>query len=213
MKKDKDRLVTFGTGCIESKLDGTEHILTRDDKIEIPEEFSWQGVMPPVRNQGMSQTCVCQSLTGVLDFIHNSEAGTPRVCNNYSISELYSIRSNKNSEGMSFKEALHYLRHNGLGGQKIGSYAKVNDAQGVRFAVMMFGPVVAGFPVYSGSNPCFWRKSGRFQGGHAVTIVGYDRTGLTIRNSWGTMWGTGGHVHIPYDEFDKCCFEAWTVTV
>ena len=42
--------LTFGTGCIESKLDGTEHIFTVDDKIEVPREFSWQDTMPPVRN-------------------------------------------------------------------------------------------------------------------------------------------------------------------
>lgn len=51
--------LTFGTGCIESKLDGTEHIFTVDDKIEIPREFSWKDTMPPVRNQGLSTTCVC----------------------------------------------------------------------------------------------------------------------------------------------------------
>ena len=209
----RNEFLTFGTGCIESKLDGTEHIFTADDKIDIPSEFSWQDSMPPVRNQGLSTTCVCQSLTGVLDFYHNAEVGTPGVCNNYSINELYSIRADKNAPGMTFKEALHYLRHNGLGGQKIASYAKVNSYEAAKYAIMMFGPIVAGFPVYSGSNPCFWRKNGRFQGGHAVTLVGYDEVGLIVRNSWGTMWGNRGHVRIPYDEFTSNCFEAWTVTL
>ena len=211
MKKRNE--LAFGTGCIQSKLDGTEHIFTVDDKIEIPREFSWQETMPPVRNQGLSTTCVCQSLTGVLDFYHNAEVGTPGVCNNYSINELYSIRADKNAPGMTFKEALHYLRHNGLSGQKILSYAKVNSYEAAKYAIMMFGPIVAGFPVYSGSNPCFWRKNGRFQGGHAVTLVGYDEVGFIIRNSWGTGWGNSGHVRIPYNEFQNSCFEAWTVTI
>ena len=54
-------------------MDGTEHIYTYDEKAELPDEFSWRDAMPPVRNQGMTSTCVCQSLTSVLDFLHNSE--------------------------------------------------------------------------------------------------------------------------------------------
>ena len=213
-QSDHSQSVSFkyGTGCTPSVMDGTEHVLTIDDKIELPDEFSWQDAMPPVRNQGMSSTCVCQSLTGILDFYHNEKAGTPNVCNNFSIDELYSIRADKNANGMTFKEALHYLRHHGLNGEKILSYSKVNSMAVAKYAIMMFGPIVGGFPVYSGSNPEFWRKRGFFQGGHAVTLVGYTKTGFIIRNSWGTGWGTRGHVILPYEEFESCCFEAWTIT-
>lgn len=203
----------YGTGCMPSQMDGTEHVLDVDSKVALPDEFSWQAAMPPVRNQGMSTTCVCQSLTGVLDFMHNAKVDTPNVCNNYSIEELYSIRADKNAPGMTFKEALHYLRHHGLGGEKIESYSKVMSSQAGRYALLTFGPFVAGFPVYSGSNPHFWRKRGMFQGGHAITIVGYTKTGFIIRNSWGTGWGVQGHVEISYDEFESCCFEAWTTVL
>ena len=213
MKKEQE--MVFGTGCIQSTLDGTEHIfnIEEENRFDLPNELSWQESMPPVRNQGLSTTCVCQSLTGVLDFYHNAEVGTPGICNNYSINELYSIRADKNAPGMSFKEALHYLRHNGLNGQKINSYSKIENWNLAKYAIMMFGPIVAGFPVYSGSNPEFWKKRGFFQGGHAVTLVGYDKTGFIIRNSWGTMWGNKGHVHISYDDFQNNCFEAWTITI
>ena len=203
----------YGTGCMPSVMDGTEHVLSVDDKTAVPDKCSWRDAMPPVRNQGMSSTCVCQSLTGVLDFYHNEKAGTPNKCNGFSIDELYSIRADKTAQGMTFKEALHYLRHHGLGDERILSYSKVNSVLAARYAIMMFGPIVAGFPVYSGSNPQFWRKRGFFQGGHAVTIVGYTPKGFIIRNSWGTSWGDRGHVLLPYDEFDDCCFEAWTVTI
>jgi len=201
----------YGTGCEPSKMDGTEHILNVDDKIELPEEYTWQDSMPPVRNQGMTSTCVCQSLTSVLDFLHNSEVGVSGVCNNYSIDELYSIRSNKPGDGMTFKEALHYLRHHGLNGQKINEYSKINSGMIAKYAIVMFGPVVCGLPVYSGNVRKFWNKRGSFQGGHAVTLVGYNKEGFIIRNSWGTEWGDRGHVTIPYDEFENFCFEAWTI--
>lgn len=207
----------FGTGCVQSELDGTEHILNVDEKAVIPDEFSWQMAMPPVRNQGMSSTCVCQSLTGVLDFLHNSKKGVSGVCNNYSVNELYSVRKNKFANGMTFKEAMHYLRHNGLKGadgetEKIGSYAMVKSELAAKYAIMMFGPIVAGLPVYSADQTHFWRKGGKYQGGHAVTFVGYDRAGFWIRNSWGERWALNGHVLLPYSECNNI-FEMWTVAI
>ncbi|TWE11539.1 C1 family peptidase [Rudaeicoccus suwonensis] len=35
-------------------------------------------------------------------------------------------------------------------------------------------------------------------GGHEVTIVGYDQTGVTIENSWGTDWGDNGFFTAPW---------------
>lgn len=211
MKNSKT--MKYGTGCMPSVMNGTEHVVDIDSKVALPESFNWISAMPPVRNQGMSQTCVCQSLTGVLDFLHNSELGVSGICNNYSIDELYNCRSNKPGDGMSFKEALHYLRHNGLGGQKINEYAKITSDNVAKYSIVMFGPIVCGLPVYSGSDRKFWVKRGRFEGGHAVTLVGYNKEGFIIRNSWGTGWADKGHIVIPYDEFSNSCFEAWTITI
>lgn len=114
---------------------------------------------------------------------------------------------------MSIKEALHYLRHNGLGGEKIISYAKITSCECMKRCLIMFGPVVGGMPCYSANFNQFWRKSGRFQGGHCVTFVGYNTEGFIMRNSWGTSWGKNGYLTIPYEEFEDSCFEAWTVTI
>lgn len=209
---EKDNLI-YGTGCTPSVLDGTEYVVEVNRKLQIPEEFNLQNVMPPVRNQGSSSTCVCQSLTGVLDFIKNAREGVCCKCNGFSIDELYSIRADKKANGMTFKEALSYLRHHGLDGEKIEGYAKVNSIEAAKYALIMFGPIVAGFPVYSRAGDQFWHKIGYNQGGHAVTIVGYNKDGFIIRNSWGANWADRGHVLIPYDEFNQYCFESWTITL
>ena len=200
-------------GCIPSKMDGSEHVADVDMKVQIPDEFDLRNVMPPVRDQGATQTCVCQTLTGVLDFLHNSNVGTDGKCNNFSINTLYDSRSNKPQDGMSIKEALSYLKHKGLNGQKINSYALVPSAEILKRALIMFGPVAAGFPVYTSNDPYFWRKGSGYVGGHCVTIVGYTKKGFIIRNSWGRSWGNNGHIVIPFDEYNKCVFEAWTTTL
>lgn len=213
MAKKKSEL-KFGTGFVQSTMDGTEHVVNVDEKIALPVEFSWKGVMPPVRNQGSSYTCVCQSLTCVLDFIRNSKNQTDGKCNNFSINELFDSRADKKAPGMTFKEALHYLRHHGLGGEKINAYAKVNSSLMAKYALVMFGPIVAGFPVYSANQYAkFWLSGGQFEGGHAITIVGYTEEGFIIRNSWGTSWANGGYIVMPYEDFDKYCYEAWTVMI
>ena len=210
MSKKKQK---YYYGCIPSKLDGTEYKIDIDTKTEIPEEFILSEFMPPVRNQGNTQTCVCQTLTGMLDYYYNIKQETPGVCNEFPINVLYDSRSNKPGEGMSIKEALGYLKHKGLKNEKINSYAMVTSSEILKRCLIMLGPVAAGFPVYTSSNPRFWRKGYGFSGGHCVTIVGYNKEGFIIRNSWGTKWANNGHIVIQYNEYDNSVFEAWTITL
>lgn len=204
----KDEIL-YGTGCTPSVIDGTEIVLDVDNKIPLPKTLSWREVMPPVRNQGATQTCVCQTLTGMLDFQKNAETGEPGKCNGFSIDELYAQRTDKRLQGMSFKDAFHYLRHHGLDGEKINGYAKVNSIDAAKFALVMFGPISCGLPVFN-TGKYFWRKGNQNKGGHAVMIVGFTEEGFIIRNSWGDAWGDHGYTEIPYQEFKDNCFECWT---
>lgn len=62
----------------------------------------------------------------------------------------------------------------------------------------------------------------KVQGGHVVTIVGYDEQGFIFKNSWGTGWGDRGYGRMSYDFHrifaDEACaifsagFEALTTT-
>lgn len=212
MKKIKNAPVVYG--YVPSQLDGTEHIVSVDKKLEIPTEYSWKEVMPPVRNQGNTQTCICQSLTCVLDFITNCENNTPGVCNNFSIDTLYNKRSNKPQEGMAFKDALDILKKEGLNGVKIKSYAMVGSVAAAKQAIMMFGPIVAGLPVYQDRDPYFWLDGRDYAGGHAVCLTGWNSRGFILRNSWGKNWGTDkGYITLPFNDFEKCVIEAWTLTI
>jgi hypothetical protein len=46
-------------------------------------------------------------------------------------------------------------------------------------------------------------------GGHAFAIVGYDRDGLWIQNSWGRGWGKGGFARLPYDDWLEHGYDVW----
>ena len=46
-------------------------------------------------------------------------------------------------------------------------------------------------------------------GGHAFAIVGYDRHGFWIQNSWGQSWGMGGLARLSYDDWLANGTDAW----
>jgi C1A family cysteine protease len=81
-------------------------------------------------------------------------------------------------------------------------------------------PIVFGFSVYSsfesndphgicktglmimpGTGTEYPGKKDKNLGGHAVLAVGYDKIKrlITVRNSWGPLWGDGGYFYMPYD--------------
>ena len=117
---------------------------------------------------------------------------------------------------MSFKDAFYFLRHTGVetdnGLYKIDKYAKVGSEMILKQALIINGPCVAGLPVYNSYRTNFWEKykNDEFEGGHAVSIVGYNETGFIIRNSWGIRYGDNGYSIIPYEDF-KYFTEIWTI--
>ena len=48
-------------------------------------------------------------------------------------------------------------------------------------------------------------------GYHAIAIVGYDKNGFIIRNSWGKSYADGGYTYIPEDEMNYFV-ELWTIS-
>jgi C1A family cysteine protease len=73
------------------------------------------------------------------------------------------------------------------------------------------GPCFGALPVY-GDHCDFWNKKPgtTLHGYHAISIVGYDKEGFIIRNSWGKQFCEDGYTKIPYSDFKKL-LEIWTV--
>lgn len=54
-------------------------------------------------------------------------------------------------------------------------------------------------------------ENGISDGGHAVTIVGYNEDGFIIKNSWGSGWGDRGYAIISYDYHLLWCKKAMII--
>ncbi len=51
------------------------------------------------------------------------------------------------------------------------------------------------------------------EGGHAYALVGFNRDGFIIQNSWGTDWGAGGFGIISYEDWLAHAMDAWVAAM
>lgn len=89
-------------------------------------------------------------------------------------------------------------------------FQRVNGVAEMRRALAARVPVTIGIKSYeslhrlSGPASVYSTFTGESDGGHMVTIVGYDDTrfggAFKVINSWGTGWGDGGFFWIPYSD-------------
>ena len=53
------------------------------------------------------------------------------------------------------------------------------------------------------------KKADPDDGGHAFVIIGYNRDGFIIQNSWGTGWGSGGRAVLGYEDWLDSAMDCW----
>jgi len=105
-------------------------------------------------------------------------------------------------------------------GRPLGAYFRVNhlDLVAMHAAISEVGILYATATVHSG-----WLGIGRgdrdipysseFAGGHAFAIVGYDREGFWIQNSWGEDWGSGGLARLGYADWLENGTDVWVAAL
>lgn len=197
-------------GFVQSKLDGSEQKYELDKNIKLPEKYSYIQNFDGVINQGNQPICVPCSLSAFIDWKLNISSG---IVKNNKVDTESVFKKYGTRDGMTFKDGLHYLCHEGIKTQKglfkVDKYAMVGSIEALKQAIVMNGPCIGGLPVKNSTIEDFWNGY-NFEGGHAIAIVGYDKDGFIIRNSWGKQYGTTGYGHLPYSEFNNF-YEVWTL--
>jgi hypothetical protein len=85
-------------------------------------------------------------------------------------------------------------------------------------AIYCSGNVHAGwfaqkFPLRNGIACIEAPKGGENTGGHAFALVGYNRYGFIVQNSWGPKWGTKGFAILPYEDWVARGTDSWAVVL
>jgi pimeloyl-ACP methyl ester carboxylesterase len=102
----------------------------------------------------------------------------------------------------------------------LGAYFRVNhkDLVALHAAISEVGMLYATARVHKGwqrvkSGDQVIEYSPDLIGGHAFAIVGYDREGLWIQNSWGSDWGSGGLARIGYGDWLENGTDVWVASL
>ena len=200
-------------GCNPSIMNGTEQIFIPNKSLKVPQEYSFQSQLPPVLNQGNTNMCVTYALGTHIDWNIDMSKMTKCKDNNVDRKSIYSARTESGDNGMTFKEALNYVKTKGVktdvGVQKINHYAKVGNIELLKQALIANGPCLGGLMCYNDYTE-FWKGYGKPIGGHAICIVGFNKDGFIIRNSLGTSYGKNGYALMKYTDFNSF-FELWTI--
>jgi hypothetical protein len=106
----------------------------------------------------------------------------------------------------------------------LGAFYRVNAYRldDMQSAIMELRGIVVSAQIHSGwLEPTLVERAGRRMhlierpldaavlGGHAFAIVGYNKTGFLVQNSWGAEWGGGGFATLPYGDWLESAFDAW----
>ena len=188
--------------------------------------------LQPIKDQGTQGTCAAQTAACMKEW---QELHDVKFNQYMSPQFIYNNRKNQDSEGMFGRDVMRIMSKIGSCSEKnypyeliespenikqeileeaklykIKSYAQIKTIEGLKKALFINGPCYISFPVYNYSETMWKQKLGETsQGGHAMTVVGYNEDGFIIRNSWGEDWGDKGYCYYSYSDWG-CHWEAWT---
>ncbi len=115
---------------------------------------------------------------------------------------------------------------------KIKEYRRLFEAEATHKILAIKRSIAEARPVVVGIQCCtesflnakgedYWQlqatDNANPEGGHALTVIGYDDNknggAVELMNSWGTIWGDDGFIWMSYKDFEKYCFEAYEMVV
>ncbi len=191
-------------GYKESPYDSRDMIFSAPEKVENSGYILEN--LPSIVDQGASPICAAVSLYNIINWQNKAKDNGVKV----KYWDIYDLRDDKSMQGMVPRQALSALKKEGVDGYKIKAYARVDSIEDAKFALLINGPLLAGFIAYNEGR--FWEQTGPELGGHAVTLTGFNKDGFILRNSWGAGWMSGGETIFPYSDWEKV-LECWTIII
>lgn len=196
-----------------STLTGKEPVYSAQIQQRTLQKYSFEKYIKTVKDQGQTPMCVPFSISQIVEWYwRTSGMKNPQMDK----SGFYAQRAIKNSNGMSFREALELMMNKGyvldkIHTERIYGYCRIPSKLLMQDYLVAYAPFLLGVPVYDSTITEFWKPSGTMEGYHAVVAVGFDDFGLRILNSWGTSYGEGGFANLPWEDLELVK-EAWGIT-
>jgi len=200
------------------------------DATPLPEELDLRKDLFPVKSQGSQGSCASFAATCMKEW---QEVKDIQLKDWLSPQFIYNNRCNKESSGMYGRDVMKILTDKGIVLEKdypyytgepitsallseaknfvISGYGVIDTIDGLKRALINNGPCYIAVPCYN-QGPRMWKPTDINEmriGGHAMSVVGYNKLGFIIRNSWSSSWNGNGYCIFPYEDWG-CQYETYT---
>ena len=223
---------------LDSPEDDRDYIF-KGTQNDLPESIDYRPDLQYIRNQGRQGTCYAQSAACIKEWQEKRDYGFDSFFSpQFFYNNRFNINDDKenNDDGMYSRDVMKLLCTLGICREStypygriedkskipkkaydeakahtIKAYAKVKTLEKTKRSLVENGPCFITFPVYNSSSE-FWKekKNNKKRGGHAVVLVGYNKEGFIVRNSWGILWGNRGYGVYKYEDWGAHK-EIWTI--
>lgn len=178
-----------------------------------------------IKDQSDCGSCVAFGTCAMIEAADKIAQKNPSLAIDLSEADLFFRGGGNCAYGWNFEPALSRAKNHGICTEacypypdgpmcpncdnqalRIAGYTKLSNRDAVKDWIANYGPVVAGMDVYEDFfyylDGVYRYSYGRFMGGHAVCLIGYDdaQSCWQGKNSWSTMWGYDGWFMIGYNE-------------
>lgn len=194
----------------------TENIVAdNSNDVPIVGDVDWtsQGAVTPIKNQGSCGSCWAFSTTGALEGLSKLAYGELKSFSEQQLVDCSAKYGNMACNGGLMDNAFKFVRDNGIvleseypykavkqtcaiatGSFKISGFTDIRDCNTLATALV-------GRPISVAVDASNWSpyKSGVFSNcktslNHGVLLVGLTDQYWVIKNSWGTSWGANGFI-------------------
>lgn len=206
MKKDFSKMFVPGALKVPAKL-SAKGVLKAPKSFQGPKELILSGYCTPAENQGAKPWCAAYSASSYAENLkwrirgYRSEIDPEPIYRH-----AKSIDGDPDGDGTYLECALDALLEKRLFDRDLCKVKTVNNLPDLKYAIHRYGVCVAGFDItsewYNPRNGVIRGNKAASQGGHAVTVCGYDEGGVVILNSWGHEYGRNGFVYVTNKAFD-----------
>jgi len=196
--------------------------------IKLPQTINYIPDLLPIQNQQSTHLCLALAGACIKEWQEKKDINLDE---HMSAQFIYNLRTSGH-QGMTGRDLLNILKQKGCLPDRlfpkdgnvsdyltrakqfrIESYARILSIIGLKRALFENGPALLLMPVFDITQTEFWKPTKPFQlrqGGQALVVVGYDKKGFWLRNSWGSDYGKNGYVLYPYSDWGYH-WECWTL--
>mgnify|MGYP000853958576 CR=1 FL=1 len=187
-----------------------------DDRSNGDIDWTTQGAVTPIKNQGQCGSCWAFSTTGALEGLSKIAYGTLESFSEQQLVDCSGSYGNQACNGGLMDNAFKYVKDHGIVHEDEYAYKAVKQAcakpAGGPFKISGFTDIkdcntlataLASRPISVAVDATNWSKysSGVFnncakQLNHGVLLVGATDQAWKVKNSWGTSWGESGFIRL-----------------